>query len=305
MLAASSFALSPITRTLCCRTPSAEKWRDEKVSEVAPEEKDECVFEDLGPEAAAKRRADVVVLAVPDGATADYIDAIETHAPKRIIVDISADRRFDDEWEYGLPELFREKLKGAKRIANPGCYATAMQLALAPLAEFIEEGPAVFGVSGYSGAGVKPSPRNDPDNLRDNIIPYALVGHNHEREARRHLGLDVRFTPHVHPAFRGLITTCSMKLKDPTNTSDLKKLYDEKYAKEKLIRLRDAPPELRDGANISGAIIGGFQVGEDQRSVVVVSAIDNLLKGAAVQAMQNVNLALGVKEYAGILEGGA
>src|SRR4029079_13504573 len=123
-------------------------------------------------------------------------EAIERAQPGAVIVDLSADHRFDAAWVYGQPERKREGLTRARRIANPGCYATAMQLALAPLLPLVE-GPAnVFGVSGYSGAGTTPSPKNDPEALRDNLIPYALVGHGHEREVEAELGCRLFFVPH-------------------------------------------------------------------------------------------------------------
>ena len=278
----------------------SRKFAGRPVAHVAPEDKDECIFEALEPEAAAKRRADVVILAMPDGAGADYVEAIETHAPHRVIIDLSADRRFDDKWVYGLPELNRKSIKSAARIANPGCYATAMQLALAPLVDFFDGAPSVFGVSGYSGAGTTPGPRNDVVRLSDNLIPYALSGHKHEREATRHLGADIHFTPHVHPAFRGLLVTAHIPLKEKMDKRAITKLFEEKYASEPLIALRDAPPELKDGAARKGVLIGGIEVSEDGRHAVVVAVEDNLLKGAAVQAIQNVNLALEMPELMGI-----
>ena len=271
------------------------------VSDVAPEDKDECVFEALSPEEVAKRRADVVILAAPDGAAAPYVEAIETHAPGRVIIDLSADYRFSDDWAYGLPELHRRSIAGSKRIANPGCYATAMQLAIAPLLPMLSGVPSVFGVSGYSGAGTKPSPKNDQERLKDNLMPYALTGHNHEREATRHLGTKVRFTPHVHPAFRGLVITAHIPLAEKIDSSTLARIFEEKYEQEPLIALRNAPPELKDGTNRKGVLIGGFTMSEDGEHAVVVAAEDNLLKGAAVQAIQNVTIALGLEELKGIL----
>lgn len=270
------------------------------VAEIAPEDKDECVFEALGPEEAAKRRADVVILAAPDGAAAPYVEALEALAPKRIIVDLSADYRFDDKWAYGLPELNRKKIRGATRIANPGCYATAIQLALAPLVSRFGGAPSVFGVSGYSGAGTAPSPRNDLERLKDNLMPYGVTGHKHEREASRHLRKPVTFTPHVHPAFSGLIVTAHIPLTEKMDKSGLMRLFEEKYAKEPLIALRNEPPELKDGTGRRGVLIGGFAVSENGRNAVVIAAEDNLLKGAAVQAIQNVNLALGLNEMKGL-----
>ncbi|MFQ5562984.1 MAG: N-acetyl-gamma-glutamyl-phosphate reductase [Parvularculaceae bacterium] len=279
----------------------SREWAGRKVCEISPDILDEAIFEALTPEEAAARRAHVVVLALPDGAGAPYIEAINRLAPDDIIIDLSADHRFDDDWAYGLPELNRTKIAGVRRIANPGCYATAMQLALAPLVSRLDGVPAVFGVSGYSGAGATPSPRNDAERLKDNLMPYKLVGHNHEREAPRHLGVPVRFMPHVHPAFRGLIASCHVPLAEPLDREALKQIYVDAYKDEPLIGLADAPPELKDMAGASGVLIGGFDVSADGRNAVVVAAEDNLLKGAAVQAMQNLNLALGLPELCGLV----
>jgi N-acetyl-gamma-glutamyl-phosphate reductase len=280
----------------------SREWAGRRVSEIAPEDKDECIFEALGPVEAARRRVDAVILALPDGAGAPYVEAFDKSARDKIIVDLSADRRFDAQWAYGLPELHRGEIKGKTRIANPGCYATALQLSVAPLVPMLGGVPAIFGVSGYSGAGTTPGPRNDAERLRDNLMPYKLVGHNHEKEASRHLGAAVRFFPHVHPAFRGLLVTAHIPLAAPLDRARVRTLFHEYYDGERLIELQDDPPELKDGANRSGVLIGGLDVGVDGRSAVVVAAEDNLLKGAAVQAIQNLNIALGLDEYIGILD---
>jgi N-acetyl-gamma-glutamyl-phosphate reductase len=256
------------------------------------------VFESIGPEDLAGREVDVVVLALPDGAGGPYEAAI---GPGTAIVDISADHRFDDGWVYGLPELFREKLSGANRVANPGCYATAAQIALAPLVDWVDGVPAVFGVSGYSGAGTTPGPRNDPERLADNLMPYKLVGHNHEREAVRHLGIPVRVIPHVHPAFRGLLVTAHVPLAQGLETDQVRARFIAAYQDEPLIEISEGIPELRDGAGHPGVVLGGFETSADGRNAVVIAAEDNLLKGAAVQAVQNINLALGLPEFEGIV----
>jgi len=259
---------------------------------------EDAEFESVGADDLALRDLDAVFLALPDGAGDPYVAAIDDET---VIVDISADHRFDDKWSYGLPELFREKLKGANRIANPGCYATAMQIALAPLADAISGVPAVFGVSGYSGAGATPGPRNDTERLRDNLMPYKLVGHNHEKEAVRHLGMAVRFIPHVHPAFRGLLVTAHVPLRAPMRPDEIRSRFEGQYNDEPLIEVRDEIPELKDGAGHPGVIVGGFEVSADGLNAVVIAAEDNLLKGAAVQAVQNVNLALGLPEFEGLV----
>ena len=258
---------------------------------------DDVVFDSIRPHDLSGQDLDVVILALPDGTGDAYVDALDEET---VVVDISADHRFDDAWAYGLPELFRDKLQGARRISNPGCYATAMQIALAPLVADVSGVPAVFGVSGYSGAGTTPGPRNDPERLRDNLMPYKLAGHNHEKETVRHLGIPVRFFPHVHPAFRGLLVTAHIPLGRPRAPEEIRARYEERFGGEPLIEIRDAIPEMRDGAGQAGVILGGFETSADGLNGVVVAAEDNLLKGAAVQAIQNINLALGLGEFDGL-----
>lgn len=249
----------------------------------------------IEPEDAAALDVAAVVLALPNDASAPYVAAIPEAT---CIVDLSSDHRFDDGWRYGLPERHRDALRGARRIANPGCYATAAQLAIDPLLGELTAPPRIFGVSGYSGAGTTPSPRNDPDKLRDNLMPYALVGHTHEQEIGRHLGQRVHFMPHVAPFFRGITLTIDMVLRDPTTTDALLSRYVARYRDEPLVRVQEAAPLVRDAAHSHHVTIGGFSC--DGTRAVVVATIDNLLKGAATQALQNVNLALGLDERAGL-----
>lgn len=256
------------------------------------------VFENLGPEAVGARELDAVFMALPDGVGGPWVEALRADT---VIVDISADHRFDDTWVYGLPELQRDKIAGARRIANPGCYATTMQLVVAPFVDLIDGIPTVFGVSGYSGAGTTSSPRNDPDNLRDNLIPYKLTGHNHEKEATRHLGHTIRFMPHVHPAFRGLLVTAHLPLGEPVTVDAAHERLVRSYQDEALVDIQDEIPNLKDGTGLTGVLIGGVAVSADGLGLTVVAVEDNLLKGAAVQAVQNLNLALGLPETAGIL----
>jgi len=255
-------------------------------------------FENLTPDEVAALSLDGLFLALPDGVSEQFVDVT---SPETVIVDISSDHRFDDRWVYGLPELFRDKISGARRIANPGCYATVMQLAIAPFKDDLGGVPAVFGVSGFSGSGTTPSPMNDPERLRDNLMPYKLVGHNHEREATRYLDHPVRFMPHVHPTFRGLLVTAHIPVVEQTDLGQAIKTLRDRYVTEPLIAVQDQAPELRDGTNLIGAVLGGLEVSEDGHNIVIVGAEDNLLKGAAVQAIQNLNLALGFHELAGIL----
>ncbi len=268
----------------------------EKAGRPVPEI-DQLTFGDLDAEGVAQLGLDAVFLALPDGVGRPFTSALPADT---VIVDISSDHRFDS-WIYGLPELNRAKIAGARRVANPGCYATVMQLVLAPFVNDLDGVPAVFGVSGYSGAGTTPSTKNDPARLADNLLPYKLVGHNHEREATRHLGHPVRFMPHVHQAFRGLLITSHIPLSTPITRAEAMQRLVDAYADEPLIDIHERIPELRDGVGRLGVVLGGVEVSEDGRNVVVVGAEDNLLKGAAVQAVQNLNLAFGLPEFAAIL----
>ncbi len=260
----------------------------------------ELRYENLDPAAAAAKGADAVVLALPNGKAGAYVEALDAQAPQTVIVDLSADYRFDPAWYYGLPELTRGRYAGQKRISNPGCYATAMQLAITPLLERLAGPPQCFGVSGYSGAGTTPSDKNDPELLRDNLMPYALADHMHEREVGCHLGVPVEFMPHVAPHFRGITMTINLWLQQPAKLDEIRALYRERYAGEPLVRVIDEAPWVSRIAGRHGVEIGGFTLAPGGKRLVVVSTLDNLLKGAATQAMQNLNLALGYGELTGI-----
>lgn len=257
-------------------------------------------YENLGAGQAARRGADAVILALPNDRAAPFVAALDVAAPDTVIVDLSADYRFDDAWYYGLPELTRDRYAGQRRISNPGCYATAMQLAIAPLQDCLAGLPVCFGVSGYSGAGTTPSDKNDPDKLRDNLMPYQLTGHMHEREASRQLGLPVEFMPHVAGYFRGITLTVNLWLTQPLRVEDVRARYRERYAREPLVRVLDEAPWVSRIAGRHHAEVGGFTMSADGRRVVVVATLDNLLKGAATQALQNLNRAFGFEETVGI-----
>lgn len=245
-------------------------------------------------------RADAVVLALPNGKSGAAIEAFDAAADDTVLVDLSADRRFDAGWHYGLPELGRDGACGARRISNPGCYATAMQLAIAPMLGELTGPVQCFGVSGWSGAGTTPSDRNDPDKLRDNLMPYSLVGHVHEREVSHHLGHAVEFMPHVAAHFRGLTVTANLHLASPTTREEVVARYRARYASEPLVRVVDEAPWVTRIAGTHGVELGGFALDDAGRRLVVVATLDNLLKGAATQALQNLNLAFGLDEWLGI-----
>jgi N-acetyl-gamma-glutamyl-phosphate reductase len=257
-------------------------------------------YEILDAEAVAERGADAVILALPNGKALDYVTALERCAPQTLIVDLSADYRFDSAWFYGLPELYRENYSGQRHISNPGCYATAMQLAIAPMRDVLSAAPQCFGVSGYSGAGTTPSAKNDPKKLKDNLMPYALIGHVHEREVTRHLDLAVEFMPHVAEFFRGINMTVNLHLTRPFTRDEVLVRYRQKYVRQALINVQNEVPWVSRIVGKHLASIGGFVLDETGKRLVVVATLDNLLKGAATQALQNINLALGLDGLSGI-----
>jgi N-acetyl-gamma-glutamyl-phosphate reductase common form len=244
--------------------------------------------------------ADAVVLALPNGKAAHIVQQFDDAGADPVVVDLSADYRFDDAWYYGLPELTRARYAGQRRISNPGCYATAMQLVIAPMLDALAGPVQCFGVSGYSGAGTTPSDKNNVELLRDNLMPYALAGHVHEREVSRHLAHPVEFMPHVAPHFRGLTITANLHLSRSFALDDVLARYRDRYAGEPLLRVQDEAPWVSRIAGRHHVEIGGFTLSDDGSRLVAVATEDNLLKGAATQALQNLNMAFGLDEFLGI-----
>jgi N-acetyl-gamma-glutamyl-phosphate reductase len=279
---------------------SSRELDGQKVGDHIPEFAGDLRYQNLSHEQVGGKGADAVILALPNGKAAGLVAAIDAQAPGTVIVDLSADYRFDPHWYYGLPELTRQDYAGQTRISNPGCYATAMQLAIAPLRDRLAGPPQCFGVSGYSGAGTTPSDKNNTELLRDNLMPYALTDHMHEREVSRHLGVPVEFMPHVAPHFRGITMTVNLWLQQAMKIEDVRALYRERYAAEPLVRIVDEAPWVSRIAGRHGVEIGGFTLAPGGKRLVVVATLDNLLKGAATQAMQNLNLAFGFEELEGV-----
>ena len=198
------------------------------------------------------------------------------------------------DWSYAVPELFPPT---GPLIANPGCYATAALLALAPLAGSIEpEGVVVDAKSGVSGAGKMPKASSHAAHVLENVSPYKVGAHQHAPELEQALGFPVCFVPHLLPVRRGLIASCYVR-----PTGDLRAALEAAYATAPAVTVLPAEivPELSRVQGTDGAEIGVFT---DRATGlgIVVCAIDNLGKGAAGQAVQNANLALGLDETAGL-----
>ena len=263
---------------------------------------------------------DAAIVAYPHGAAAPVVAQLRERGVR--VVDLSADFRLRDpgvyaEWYhehdapelieqavYGLPELYREQLREATLVANPGCYPTATLLALAPLARAgLIEDVIVDAKSGVSGAGRAATAKTHFVTVDENLNPYGVPRHRHTPEIEQELeamGADVRitFTPHLVPLDQGELVSCYVT-PGPNGDMDLNALYDEAYAEEQFVELTPSPPGVRD---VRETNICRISVHRDERTgrIVVFGAIDNLWKGAASQAVQNLNLMFGRPEGEGI-----
>jgi N-acetyl-gamma-glutamyl-phosphate reductase len=285
------------------------------------------VLEETTPEVLAGY--DVVVLALPHGASAPIADALP---PEVVVVDCGADHRLTDAaawaafyggehampWPYGLPELphadgsrQRETLTGARRVAVPGCYPTAASLALAPgfAAGLLEpDDVVVVAASGTSGAGRKLAPYLLATEIAGSMTPYGVGGvHRHTPEIEQNLSaaagtpVTVSFTPTLAPMPRGILATCTARVVPDADRDEIRKVWTEAYADEPFIHV------LPDGswprtADTLGANTVHLQVAYDRRTrrVIVVAAVDNLTKGTGGAALQCVNLALDLPETLGL-----
>jgi N-acetyl-gamma-glutamylphosphate reductase len=156
------------------------------------------------------------------------------------------------------------------------------------------------GISGYSGAGATPNEKNDPNNLEGNIIPYSLSGHIHEKEVMKHCYEKISFSPHVANFFRGILITSHIQLINKLSSSEIYDLYKSFYKDKKLIQVIKEIPMINKVSNSHYVFIGGFEVDESGYGLTVCCTLDNLLKGAATQAIQNLNHACSLDQLTGI-----
>jgi len=196
-------------------------------------------------------------------------------------------------WSYGLPEVHPAE---GRLIANPGCYATASLLALAPLKDVIHGDVIVDAKSGMTGAGKLPKASSHAGAVLENFSPYAVGAHRHAPEIAQTLGFPVCFVPHLLPVRRGLLATCYVR-----TDADVRALIEAAYADSPVVRVlpKGVEPEIGRVQGADTAEIGIF-TDRHTGTGVVICAIDNLGKGAAGQAVQNANLALGLPETAGL-----
>ncbi len=259
---------------------------------------------------------DFAFLAVPHTAAMTYVRPLLERGIK--VVDLSADYRLPrDTFErvyavphtdyfeapYGLPELHREDYKGAKFVSNPGCFPTGASLAAAPLAPFARS--IIFdSKTGVSGAGDNPSAATHYPNVGDNVNPYKWTSHRHLAEMRMEMGkinpqVRVFFTPHLVPVNRGILTTAHILLEEPMEQQEVEGLYQRFYEGEAFVRYQ--VPVL---AAVRGSNFCDMKAESEGERVVVVSAIDNLVKGASGQAIQNMNIMCGYDERDGLMAPG-
>lgn len=268
---------------------------------------------------------DVLFIALPHGKAFELTRIALKNGVK--VIDLGADFRLDskDEYEgwygvkhecaslldssvYGLVELNRDRIRGCSLIANPGCYPTATILGLAPLLsnKLVDSNSIIIDAkSGVSGAGRSASIPGLFTECNESIKAYGVAGHRHTPEIEQELGklsgenVIVSFTPHLVPMNRGILSTCYGALKTASSTEELMELYREFYRDEYFVRIIEGLPETRwvRGSNLCHI---GIRVDNRTNRVIVISAIDNLIKGAAGQAVQNMNIIFGLREREGL-----
>lgn len=275
-----------------------------------------------------KRKADVVFLALPHTEAMDW--AARFYKAGKIVIDLSADFRIQnvavyEKWYgvkhkarkllqeavYGLPEFFRPAIKKANLIANPGCYPTGASLGIAPLLRdhLIESNLMIVDAkSGVSGAGKKLNPTTQYCEVNENFYAYKVNRHQHIPEIEEVLSsvteesVHLTFVPHLLPMTRGILSTIYLRKKAGVRVADIRKSFEKTYDKEPFVRVRKEGefPALRDVQETNFCDIG-FVSSPDEDELIVITAIDNLVKGASGQAVQNLNIRAGFPEEEGLL----
>ena len=262
---------------------------------------------------------DVAFLAVPEQAAAELGAALVKSGVR--VIDLSGAFRIKDDAQrlrwypatkslppgsaYGLVEHYREEVKNAELVACPGCYPTAALLSLLPLAHVglldTSAGVVVDAKSGISGAGRTPSERTHFSENHGSVSAYGVFGHRHVAEMEQELGADVTFVPHLVPLDRGILETIYVKVAPGTTADAISSAFETAYKDEPFIRLTgDALPEIKHVAWTNFCDIG-WRLEPGTRRLVIVSCLDNLVKGAAGQALQNFNVACGFDERTALL----
>lgn len=305
-----------------------------RIDELYPHLANRCELVVERPQPAAiGKECDVVVFATPDRVSQGYAPAL-ADAETRFL-DYSGDFRFASAKDYalyarahpgvaeethaadallgravyGVPELTATEIRDASIVGNPGCFAIGIILGLAPLFEhglLADREVTIDGLTGSSGAGKKPTAAQHFPHLSDNVVPYRVFTHQHVVEAELTLGrlgsgdgASLHFVPHLLGTTRGILSTMHARLARPTAREDLLALYRDRYAGEPFVRVLETPPTLKGTAGSNYCDIS-LVTSADGRRVVVISSIDNLMKGQSGNALQNLNLMFGLDPAAGL-----
>ncbi len=294
---------------------SSRKDEGKKIYEVHPHLKGFYDVEFVLPELKNFEDCNVVFTAVPHGEAMKYVPQFLEVGIK--VIDLSADYRLKKEvYEevygkkheayfeavYGLTELHREEIKKANLVANPGCYPTGAILAAAPLAEkeLIER--VIFdSKSGITGAGASPTDFTHYPNLHESIVPYKITEHRHYYEILQELkalqeDIRISFTPQVFPGSRGILTNAHIFLRGDLEEEEIKRIYEKFYKGCKFIRFQESVKLIY----VRGSNFCDISIHKGKDRAVIISAIDNLVKGASGQAVQNMNVMFGLKEDEGL-----
>ena len=285
------------------------------LSELYPRHRVHQVLEPFEPDRIAEA-ADAAIVGYPHGAAAPAVKALRERGLR--VVDLSADFRLSREaYEaayqaheapellqgavYGLTEHHRERIAAADLVAAPGCYPTAALLALMPLRELASDA-IVDAKSGVSGAGREATATTHFVSVDENVSAYGVEGHRHRAELDQELGdgLRVTFTPHLLPLDQGLLASCYVTPARELSAPEVREIFDASYADEPFVELVDVPPGVRDVRDTNLCRIHATVEPATGR-VLVFAAIDNLWKGAAGQAVQDLNVMLGLPETEGLL----
>ncbi len=308
-------------------TITSQSFANKKISEIYPSLITDLVCQELNINKIALSSS-FIFTALPHRISMEIVGKLHSRGKK--IIDLSADFRFIDpliyeEWYgtphqkkellkkaiYGLPELYREKISRARLVANPGCYPTSSILALAPLVnnDSTKENDIIIDAkSGVTGAGRTLSLATHFPEVNENTRAYQVVGHRHIPEIEEQLSklakrkIIITFVPHLVPINRGILCTCYAALKQKTDTKYLLKLYQDFYKEEPFVEIlpQGRFPQTKEVLDSNRCRIG-ITINERSGRAIIISAIDNLAKGAATQAVQNMNIMCGFEETMGLV----
>lgn len=303
---------------------TSESFSGKRISQVYPDLKCNIVCESLNTD---NIKSPLVFTALPHGKSARVVGELFDRGIK--VIDFSADFRLRNvevyrKWYetphprkdllskavYGLPEIYRNKIKQALLVANPGCYPTSVVLALAPLLKnklMGKKGLVIDSKSGVSGAGRSPTLNTHFPEVNENMNAYKVTGHRHLPEIEQELDkiagerIRVTFVPHLIPVTRGILSTCYADLTKKLNTEDIVDIYTRFYEKEPFVEVLP-PAKFPHTKEVlwSNRCRIGLNVDERSEKIIIISAIDNLVKGASGQAVQNMNLMCGFDENLGL-----